>query len=245
MKYSTSTWGDKPRAGLVDIWNSTLYENAQWTELDNPVVASTVQAVPTSIVPWHEAKRIHKRNIAKGSPDYHIDAFIHCYLDDHKFDGEREGIWKKWKFFYEVARHFDGILGIDFSTYADFPEPVKRFQFHKMRVIEHGAVQRGIPTIPNARWGTPETWSYCYDSLPEDSMLSVGVVGSGLGNIENRPMFDAGMRKLIELKHPTKLVVIGSTSYPIFDEVRMLGIAVVQFDGETCSHFKSKVSCHV
>ena len=28
-----------------------------------------------------------------------------------------------------------------FRTLADFPEPVKRIQFHKMRVIEHGAIQ--------------------------------------------------------------------------------------------------------
>ena len=245
MKYPTSNWNKGPRAGVNDIWNSSLYDGASWTDLDNPAVSSTAQTVPSSVIPWHEAKRIHKRNVAKGFRDYHVGAFIHCYIDDQKFDGAREGIWKQWKFFYEVAGHFDGILGVDFSTNADFPEPVKRIQFHKMRVIEHGAIQRGIPTIVNARWGTQETWSYCFDALPERGMLSIGVVGSGLNNIENRPMFDAGLKMLVELKSPRILIVVGSASYPIFDEIRTQGVSVAQFDGETCRHFKERGRSHV
>ena len=245
MKYPTSNWGNKPRASVSDLWNSSLYEGANWTELDNPEVASTAKGMPTAVIPWHEAKRTHKHKMAKGLRDYHVDAFIHCYIDDQKFDGEREGIWKQWRFFYEVAGHFDGILGVDFSTNADFPEPVKRIQFHKMRVIEHGAIRRGIPTIVNARWGTQETWSYCFDALPENDALCIGAVGSGLRNLENRPMFDAGLRRLIELKHPETLVVVGSANYPIFDEVRASGITVVQLDGETSRHFKQKELRHV
>ena len=114
-----------------------------------------------------------------------------------------------------------------------------------MRVIEHGAIRRGIPTIVNARWGTQETWSYCFDALPENDALCIGAVGSGLRNLENRPMFDAGLRRLIELKHPETLVVVGSANYPIFDEVRASGITVVQLDGETSRHFKQKELRHV
>lgn len=240
MKYPTSTWEERPRNGLTDQWNSKLYENAEWTDLDNPIVHSTAEEPPSAVVPWHDAKRIHKREVARGNRSYRIRAFIHCCIDDRKFDGEREGIWKRWRFFYEVASHFEGITGIDFSTYADFPEPVKRMQFHKMRAIEHGAIERGIPVIANARWGTAETWEYCYDALPEEEPLCIGVVGSGINKIENRPMFDAGLHKLVELKRPSALVVIGSTNYPIFQEMHDSGIAVYQYDGETCSHFKGK-----
>lgn len=236
----TSERIDKPRPGIADLWNSKLYENAVWTELDNPLVRTTAEVPPAMVVAWHDAKRIHKRHVAAGNRDYRVKAFIHCCIDDQKFDGEHEGIWKRWGFFYEVASHFDGVLCVDFSTYADFPEPVKRYQFHKMRAIEHGAIQRGIPVIPNARWGTSETWSYCFDALPEGEMLSIGTVGSGLKNIENRPMFDEGIRKLIEFKHPSSLVIVGSANYPIFAEVRSMGIEIFQIEGETSKHFKTK-----
>ena len=36
------------------------------------------------------------------------------------------------------------------------------------------------------------------------------------------------------------LVVVGSANYPIFDEVRALGIKVIQFDGETSANFKER-----
>ena len=239
MEHLTSGCNRSSRRGLIDLWNSELYEEADWTELDNPQVRSTAVRLPTAVISWRDAKRIHKDSIARGERSYHVHAFIHCYIDDQKFAGEREGIWRRWRFFYEVASHFEGILGVDFSTHADCPEPVKRIQFHKMRVIEHGAIQRGIPTIVNARWGTRETWSYCFDGLPENSVLSIGVVGSGLTRLENRPVFDNGLRKLVEIKRPRSLVIVGSTNYPIFEEIRAGGVAVTQFDGDTCSYFKN------
>lgn len=227
------------RPGIGDLWNSGLYEGAVWTELDNPQTSTTAKESPKSVISWPGALRLHRRNVRAGNGDYHIDAFIHCYIDDQKFDGSRGGIWKNWKRFFEIAHHFGGILGVDFSVYADFPEPVKRHQFHKMRAIEHGAAFRGIPVIPNARWGTRETWPYCYDALPDQSMLSIGAVGSGLHCLENRPMFEAGLNELIRLKHPTALVVVGSDRYPIFEEVRKRDIEVYQHDGPTSAFWSS------
>lgn len=245
MDNLSNFWDKVPRAGLNDLWNSELCEGAEWTNLDNPKVYCTATQPPENITSWIRAKELHKRNIAIGNKNYHENSFIHCCIDDQKFDGENEGIWKKWKFFYSVASHFDGITGIDFSTNADFPEPVKRFQLYKMRVIEHGAIQRAIPVIPNARWGTQETWNYCFDGLPESSTLCIGAVGSGLNCLENRSLFEMGLRELIKQKKPRALVVIGSAKYQIFQEAQDKGIEVHQFDSETCSFFKKKGGANV
>jgi hypothetical protein len=240
MRSYLNNWNETPRAGATDLWNAQLYIGAEWTSLDNPKVRCTATKPPNATISWRIAKQIHRKQLNANDRDYHVSAFIHCCTDDQKFDGEREGIWKKWEFFYEVASHFDGITGIDFSTNADFPEPFKRYQFHRMRAIEHGAIQRNIPVIPNARWGTTETWSYCFDALPETSMLFIGTVGSGLGNIENRPLFEAGLRELIKQKAPHEIVVLGSANYSIFEEVKAHGIAIHQLDGETNIYFKTR-----
>lgn len=173
-------------------------------------------------------------------PSYHIGAFVHCYIDDPKFDGDREGIWSNPERFFKIVSHFGGVLGVDFSTNADFPEPVKRHQFYKMRVIEHAANVREVPLIPNARWGTPETWPYCFDGLPDGRPLSVGTVASGLRKLENRPVFEAGLRELVRLKHPTALVVVGSASCAIFGELRARGVTIVQIDGDTNRRLSGK-----
>ena len=232
--------GVSPRKGIRDLWNAGLYENVEWSALDNPMVRATAKNPPKAVISWSDAKRLHKARIANGDRNYHVEAFIHCLVDDYEFDGVREGIWKKWDFFYKVASHFDGIAGIDFSTYADFPEPLKRYQFHKMRVMEHGANQRGIPVAPNARWGTEETWDYCFDALPVEGMLSVGTVGSGIRRIENRPVFEAGIRELVKRTRPSSLVVVGSDRHPVFRDLESEGIAIYQFDGKTSSYFKMR-----
>lgn len=240
MDNSEPIWQEECRPGIKDLWNSQLCRNAEWTEQDNPRVHSTATKPPEAVISWHNAKRLHRQEIAKGHSDYHVKAFIHCYTDDQNFDGEREGIWRKWDFFYEVAAHYDGISGIDFSTNADFAEPIKRIQFYKMRALEHGAIQRGIPVIINARWGTPETWSYSLYDLPENEILAIGVVGSGINKLENRPMFDAGLREIIRVKKPPALVVIGSSNYPVFLDVKAADVVIHQFDGETNAFFKSR-----
>lgn len=228
------------RPGLKDLWNSQLVKDAKWTKLDYPKVKTTAEKVPVAVISWHDAITQHNKLLKSGNADYHINAYLHCYIDDTKFDGEREGIWEKPERFYAIASHYDGILGIDFSTNADFPEPIKRNQFYKMRAMEYGANARNISLYANARWGTKETWKYCYDGLPKGQALCVGTVASGLRKLENRPVFEAGLRELVKLKHPPKLIIVGSASYEIFDELRRQGIEIIQFDGPTSCHFQKE-----
>lgn len=47
-----------------------------------------------AVISWPDAKCTHKSRIVTGNREYHVEAFIHCYVDGVKFDGEREGIWK-------------------------------------------------------------------------------------------------------------------------------------------------------
>lgn len=40
--------------------------------------------------------------------------------------------------------------------------------------------QFGIPVINNVRWGTEETWEYCFDGIPYNSIVAIGTVASGI-----------------------------------------------------------------
>ena len=76
----------------------------------------------------------------------------------------------------------------------------------------------------------------------------MGTVASGLHRLENRFQFEAGLRELVRRKHPKALIVVGSASHPAFDELREAGVSIVQFDGETCTAFrtaKEKEARHV
>ena len=229
------------RKGVKDLWGASLVRGAEWTASGNPVVATTMAEPPRAVVGYREARHIHRERMRAGDTSYHVGALVHTFTDDQNFDGDREGIWADFDGFVELALHFDGAC-VDPSTNADMPEPVLRWQVYRMRALEHALARAGVPVVVNARWGGPETWQYTIDELPGRSMLAVGTVASGLKRLENRPAFEAGLRRILETKRPTCLVVVGSASYPVFEEARERGVLVAQFDGETCAAYKARAA---
>jgi hypothetical protein len=233
------TKNNATRSGIRDSWNAYLLEGAEWTEQENPIVRSTATTPPTEVVSYRTAKDIDKIK-RKIEPDYKIDAYIHFYLDDNQFDCKTNGLWAKPEEFFRIASHFAGVIGPDFSIYADFPKPLRNFQIYRMRLFEFACNNRGIPVIVNARWGSPETWESTIDEFPKNSMLAIGVVGSRLKYLENKYCFEAGFKYLLNTKTPHTLIVIGSANYPCFKEAKAQGVQVIQFDGDTYKYFKQQ-----
>ena len=227
------------RKGIVDVWNASLLRGANWTSNENPSVTTTALAPPNQIISYRYAKKIQKK-MKDIDPEYKRDEFVHFYLDDNQFDAKTSGIWARPDRLFEIASHFVGIIGPDFSIYADFPTPLKRFQIYSMRTLEFACASKNIPTIVNARWGSEDTWAYTIDELPKNSMLAIGTVGSRLKYLENQYCFEAGFMRMLDTKTPHTLVVVGSTNYPCFEEAKRKGVRIVQFDGETCKYFKER-----
>ena len=231
------------RRGIVDLWNAFMVDGAEFAPgTDIPICPTTASALPERLISWREAKKLHKREIGRGHKDYRINAFIHFYIDDQYFDGLFTGIWFHSKRALKVISHFAGIIAPDFSTYADFPDPLVRWNFYRMNAFGYWIGSQGIPVIPNARWGLQETWSYCWDGIRPGNMVAIGTVGSGLKKIINQELFEQGFEELIRRLHPTVIIVYGSANYPCFDRARTAGIQIVAFPSETSERFARR--CH-
>lgn len=230
------------RPGLKDVWNAFMLEGAEFAEGDIPVCPCTAVASPKAVISWPAAKALHKKKMAAGETDYRVDAFIHFYVDDCKFDGARTGIWQQPKKALEVMAHFAGIITPDYSTNQDFPEPLKVYATYRMRAFGYWAGKQGIAVANNVRWGTEETWGYCFAGIPKRSIVSVGTVGGSPRKLCDRDRFNAGFREMVRLLEPTVIVVVGSANYPCFEEARAAGIGVVAFESETALAFKKKAA---
>ena len=68
------------------MWNAFMLEEAKFSVNDIPLCPTTATAVPTRLIAYDEAKAIHKKEMSCGNHNYHVDAFIHFYIDDQKFD---------------------------------------------------------------------------------------------------------------------------------------------------------------
>ncbi len=109
-----------------------------------------------------------------------------------------------------------------------------------MRAFGHWLISNNITVINNARWGTVETRNYCFDGIPLNSIISIGTVASGLHKLENRALFEEGLRRLVKLIKPSIIIVYGSSKYSIFDELKQKDITIISFPSKTSLAFSKR-----
>ena len=230
---------DNQRTGCRDVWNAFMCDGASYSQNDIPFCPTTAENLPEGIIPWDEAKHIYKNALARGDTEFVYNAFVCWYIDDYKFDGPR-GVWHDSSCALKVLRHFAGVITPDFSTYQDFPEPIKVYNTYRMRAFGYWLGRNGIAIINNVRWGTPETWRYCWDGIPDDSIVCIGTAGGSPKKLIDRKRFEEGLEELVRVRKPHTILVYGSANYPCFHCLIDRGIKVVAYPSHTASAFERR-----
>lgn len=225
------------RAGIKDCWNAYMVDEAEFTENDIPVCPTILTELPKEIVTWVEAKSIHKKNMLRDK-NYFYDAFVCFYVDDQCFDGPRSSVWTFPWLAIRVLRHFRGIITVDFSTFQDFPYPLKLFNTYRMRAFGCWAGKHGLEVINNVRWGMPDTYNYCFDGIEKESVVAIGTVGGSPRKYEDRERFEQGLYEMVERLKPHTIIVYGSANYPCFEKLRKEGVIIAAYPGRTCQAFE-------
>lgn len=226
------------RKGCKDMWNAFMCVGASFnhSKWDIPDCPTTAQRLPAGIITWEEAKSIYKKALARGDKGFYYNAFVCFYIDDQKFDGPR-GIWHDYNHCLKVLRHFAGTITPDFSTYQDFPAAIKIHNTYRMRVFGYWLGKNGIEVINNVRWGTEESFAYCFDGLPYNDMVCIGTVGGSPRKRIDRERFEKGLEELVRVLKPHTILVYGSANYPCFEKLREQGIAIVSYQSKTAAYF--------
>ena len=160
-------------------------------------------------------------------------------MDDYKFDGKR-GIWQEPQKALERLKKYAGVITPDFSPYQDMPEPLKVYNTFRTRAFGYWLTTQGINVINNVRWGTPETFWYCFDGIQKHSTVAIGTVASGLRLLENRQRFEDGLREMVRVIEPRKIIVYGSSKYQFFTDLTESGIEIVSFSSKTATAFERR-----
>lgn len=234
------------RAGLIDTWawGASMLVGATYDEWDIPVCPTSISVIPNHVISWTEAKALYKKKKRKGDADFYCDAFIHFYIDDAKFDGLLSSIWLWPKKAFRVIKHFGGVITPDFSTYLDFPLPVKFYNTYRMRTFGYWLTTKGMVVINNVRWGSRSTWSFDFSGIPKGSAVAIGTVGGSPRKLADRERFNKGFDEMLKNLQPTTIIVIGSANYSCFEKARALGIEVAAFESDTSLSYE-EVSAYV
>ena len=230
---------NKVRRGCKDIWNAYMVQGAKFSAHDIPICPTTAIELPESIITWEKAKAIYKKHRIKKDFNFTDNSFVCFYIDDYKFDGPR-GIWHDSKAALKVLCHFKGVITPDFSTYQDFPEPIKLYNTYRMRAFGYWLGKNGIPVINNVRWGTPESYYYCFDGIDTKSIIAIGTVGGSPRKHINRNRFESGLTELVQRLHPHTIIVYGSANYACFEALKKQGIQIISFPSETAIAFERR-----
>lgn len=227
------------RAGCKDVWNAFMAEGASFGKYDIPFCPNTSSEIPKDQVTWEEARQIHRRHIARKERNYFENIYINWYIDDYKFDNSR-GIWHDYNFALKVIRHFAGVITLDFSTYQDFPYPIKIQAVYRTRTFGYWLGKQGIKVINSVRWGTSETYEYCFEGIPKNDIVSIGTVGGGPRKHIDRARFEAGLYKMVEVLNPHTILVYGSANGQCFDTLRNRGIRIVSYQSATARAYERR-----
>ncbi len=239
IKPPRETVNAKVRSGCKDIWNAFMVEGAAFGKHDIPFCPNTTSDIPVDQVTWAEAKDIHKKHIAHKDGDYFVNAYINWYIDDYKFDNIG-GIWYNYNYALKVIRHFAGIITPDFSTYQDFPYPIKIIATYRMRAFGYWVGKQGVRVINNVRWGTEETFDYCFEGIPKNSIVSIGTVGGGPRKLIDRDRFIAGLFKMVEVLAPHTILIYGAANGDCFDALRKRGIRIISYQSRTARVYEGR-----
>lgn len=226
------------RKGIKDIWNSFMCEGAKFSINDIPYTPTTATKIPTNIITWVEAKSLYKK-YSKDIPDFHESSFVCFYIDDDKFDGPK-GIWNKSEEALTILSHFDGVITPDFSTYNDFPEPIKIYATYRMRLFGYWLGTKGISVINNVRWGTRETYRYCFDGIDSNSIIAISTCGGNPHTLANRERFNSGIYEIERRLHPHTIIVYGSDKYPCFKELESHGVKIISFKSQMAKAYEAR-----
>lgn len=209
------------------ITNAFMVKGANFLKYkhDIPECPCTVTKAPNALIAYDDIKK-----------GVRCDAFAHFYVDDYKF----ESIWRYPQRALKKLSRCAGVITPDFSTYQDDPEPIKLYNTYRMRTFGRWLGNLGFRVINNVRWGTKETWDYCFEGIPKNTIVSIGAVGC-IKEKSNWRRFAEGLEEMIRRLNPKIILVYGSAQDKFFGKYREAGISIVEYPSRTHVAFEKRV----
>ena len=127
----------------------------------------------------------------------------HCFCHDEKF----EPLWNNPERYVEMLRNFKWFCSPDFTCYTGLPLSVRLYQTYKDRALAYYLSQRGVKIIPTVGWNEPESWGWCFDGLPKNSIVAVST--NGIQGRESEEHYRLGFSEMLRRLEPLQVVCIG------------------------------------
>lgn len=133
------------------------------------------------------------------------DKCLHFYLDDYQF----ERLWNSPTRYIDILRRFKYVLSPDFSLFTDFPVVLNTYNHYRKHWLGAYWQSHGIKVIPTICWSNRESFGWCFDGEPKNSIVSVSSVGANYSKASRRAFIE-GYEEMESRLRPQKVLFYGS-----------------------------------
>ena len=176
--------------------NMHLMEGMKFTDKNGfPQLAPYNGTTDFEAISYSDRKRYSGKNQA-----------VHFFLDDYKF---RDAVWNNLDYSTYALHKFDYYFTPDLSVWKDLPTDFyNKENLYRTRFVGAYWQLCGYNVIPTASWGNMDSFKYCFEGLPEYSVIAV----SGMGHHDSKGdeiLWHYALQELERQKHPVMIIVYG------------------------------------
>lgn len=150
--------------------------------------------VPTSLVSFNAALTAKDHNQC-----------VHFFIDDYQF----ERIWNLPDRYVECLRQFQCVIAPDFSQYTDMPYPQRMWNNYRGKLIGAWLQSQRVTVIPNVTWSLPDSYEYCFDGIPQQSVIAINSTGAARYGL-TRFLWLKGYREALSRLRPLAVIRYGT-----------------------------------
>lgn len=176
------------------------YENAQRMLFDGAGAYGMPELEPTRFDGAEFIGFNYARN-AKNSED----KAIHFFLDDYQFNR----VWVDPDKYIQMLQRFKYVLTPDFSIYTDFPKALQLYNQYRKHWLGAYWQMHGINVISTIGWSDRESFDWCFDGEPTQSVVAVSSVGTQ-NSKERKQLFLDGYMEMVKRLEPTQIIFYGN-----------------------------------
>jgi hypothetical protein len=167
-----------------------------------PLVGSlhVPQLSPTQTIP--NIKKCLPINII--DPKDGLKLWGHCFVKDV----HQNKFWNDPLANVAPLQKLEGMISTDYSLYRDYSTNRQKWNCYRNRIIAYFWQQKGINVIPTASWSTQDSFEWCWEGLPQNSVLAITTNGISTDK-EGLRHFILGLDEMIQRQNPIALVVCG------------------------------------
>lgn len=130
---------------------------------------------------------------------------IHMFLHDYQL----ERLWNTPNKYIPMLQKAGAVCSPDFSMYTDTPRALNLYNHYRKHWLAAFWQAKGITVIPTICWSDIQSFEWCFDGEPEESVVTVSSIGV-VKDQEARTLFVNGYRRMLAVLKPSQILFMGN-----------------------------------